>query len=63
MPKSRKEKRFKSHGSRWGPGKVHRLVWNYENKVWYIACLKPYEDYYGVEVHEDTEVTCKKCLR
>ena len=58
-----KEKRLKTADHRWGPGKVHRLVYNRENRIWYTVCKsstlgKPYGD---ETIDPDTPVTCKRC--
>lgn len=58
---SQREGRFQSYASRWGEGKVHRYLYDSLNKVWYVACRKPYNDPHGREVDASTPVTCKKC--
>lgn len=35
-----KDKRYKTHGSRWGSGKVHRYVYDEEHQMWHVACGK-----------------------
>lgn len=57
---SRKPKNLKTPSSRWGEGKVHRLVKTRGGK--YVDCYGPHHtnDYYGEEV--DEPITCKRCL-
>lgn len=57
-----KEKRFKTYESRWSNGKVHRYLYSYENRWWYVACRGPEKtDPQGSVLDELIKVTCKKC--
>ena len=56
-----KEKRLKAGKSRWGEGKVHRLLYSRVNKMWYPACRAPGAYIHGIEVDPATPPTCKKC--
>jgi len=59
--------RFKAHGGRFGPGKVHLYVWRRDAKQWVLECnadsVGAFSGYYGEQVSIDTPVTCKKCLK
>lgn len=54
-------KKLQTYPNRWSQGKIHRLVYSRENKLWYPACGQPGETYHGFEVDAKTEATCKKC--
>lgn len=54
-------KKLQVHPNAYGPGKIHRLVYSKENRMWYPSCRRPGVEYHGLEVDAKTEVTCKKC--
>lgn len=63
-----KERRLRTYPHRWGEGKVHRLLWSAENRVWYPACSTPHAaggfggyGFHGERIEDDAEVTCKVC--
>jgi hypothetical protein len=58
-----KEKRFQTYPNRWGEGKVHRYIYDSENKGWHVACrrLADFSGPHGREVDSTTPPTCKKC--
>ena len=53
--------RFATHGSQWGPGKVHIRYWSRENRMWGVYCQPLGRDPYGHPVDRDTPVTCTRC--
>lgn len=56
------EQRFKTYDGRWGPGKVHRYVYDPVNRVRYVACRKVGNDPHGYRLDDNkVTVTCKKC--
>lgn len=55
------ERRWQSVPNRWGPGRVHRYVYNRQNALWYCACIEPGEHIYGTEVPSSTPITCRIC--
>lgn len=61
---ARRERRYLSPGSRWGAGKVHRMVYDPGCRVWHLACQKPPDlIHYGAEIAAHIAVTCKVCAR
>jgi hypothetical protein len=56
-----KERRLQSAPNRWGPGRVHRYIYDRLNAIWYCSCVKPGEHIYGKEVDPSTPVTCRIC--
>jgi hypothetical protein len=57
-------KRWTTGRNRWGEGRVHLLVYDKLNKWWKVYCRDGGDmlPYHGVEVPDDTPVTCKRCL-
>jgi hypothetical protein len=60
-----REGRYQAFGGRFGPGKIHKCVYDREQKEWYLTCRGPLGmmPYHGDRVDISTPVTCKKCLR
>lgn len=55
--------RFRTHRGRYGPGKVHKYLYDAEHKIWHVACEeRTHVGFYGEHVDADTEVTCLLCL-
>ena len=61
--KTKKERRFQTPPSTYSTGRVHRYLWSYTNKLWYVACAGPAKVYHGRQVDQKAVVTCRKCLR
>lgn len=57
------ERRIRSHGSRWGPPKVHRAVWRDDQDFGrqLVPACRPERRIYGVETGLDDPVTCALC--
>jgi hypothetical protein len=60
--------RFQTHGSAWGPGKVHLYIYRKSEKEWVTSCrfndIGSFGGYYGMQMDDPhTPVTCKKCLK
>jgi hypothetical protein len=61
-----KEKRFQTYPHRWGPGKIHRYIYNPRGKAWVLACRpNDFGDFAGPcgrEVDPFLPVECRGCL-
>lgn len=56
-------KLIRTPGSRWGPGKVHRMEYDSLNREWWPIC-RPGAVYHGATpVPNDTPLSCAKCIR
>jgi len=56
-----RERRWQTYPNRWGEGRVHRYLYDRDNRLWYVACYPVGQSPHGREVSAQTPVTCKRC--